>query len=317
MKRIGFILGKRIRGDIELGRDPTTQRRGEIIGPGFRIPGRPQQDIYVESVDQNYEAGSRMMLGDRVFRYSYAIETLTGLRGKFTDGNRLYNNLRTPPPAPTYAPNVLAEQFATEFTFTPECNGDDPAIGADDLAGGYLACFNPYITQQIKSNTERAAGVLAPITLTLERPLPHEIPVDTYVSAYPNPWRFVKDKGEEPPGVATPHNHIYNSVCCVPVRTNITAERWFWGLTWGPVIMVVNPGLGNMVGRRANMREIYFGNDGGLCLQGVVGPQLAEVCLQHGGFIIMNGHSDLHAIAPNVADRTPYGDQLVMIQIAP
>lgn len=316
MKKIGFILGRRIRGNIELGVDPTTNRRGEIIGPGRRIPGRPEQDIYVESEDQNYEAGSRMMLGDRVFRYCYAMEALTGLRGKFTDGNRIYNNLLTAPPPGTYVANTPADQFDTEFTFTPQCLTDQPAIGLNDLAGGYLACFNPYLTIQIKSNTICAGGG-ATITLTLERPLPYAIVADMYVVAYPNPWRFVKDRGEEPPGVATPHNNIYNSVCAVPVRTNITAERWFWGLTWGLVTMVVNPGLGNMVGRRANMRQIYFGNDGGLCLQGVVGPQLAEVCLQHGGFIVMNGHSDLHAIAPNVADRTPYGDQLVMIQIAP
>jgi len=286
MKKLGYITGRRIRGDLEMGLDRETGRPGAIIGPGERIENRPEQDIYEVSDIQNYRVGSRMMLGDWVFHYCQADEALSGLRGKFTDGDRVYANTLA------LGPVTPAEVGDLTVTYVP-----DTAIALNELAGGYLGCFNPYLTKQIKSNTE-CAGAGAPVTLTLERPLPYAILVGAWLVSYPNLYRHVLNMG----GLAA--NAIWHSVCAIPVRTTVQPGNWFWGLTWGPVAMVVNT-WGNLVGRTANQRNIFFGHDGGIVYHAGVGA--TDCLMQNAGHLVMNGNTP----------STPNGDQLVFIQLAP
>ena len=287
------LYAPRVVGDLDLGLEPSriaadlTRRWARIDSPGGRLPGRPDQGIYVESADQNFRVGTRRVDGDRVLHYCFADEALLGLRGKFTDGNRVYANTVSG----VVTPAILG---ATQVSFGP-----DAAVGLNELAEGYLGCFNPYLTIRIKSNTA-SAGAGAACVLTLEEGLPYAILAGAWLCAYPNIYRHVINLG----GVN--QNSIYHSVCSVPVRITTGPNTWFWGVTWGPTEMVVNI-LGNLVGRHANMRHVYFGHDGGIVYQGVLGPQLAESQLQHAGRLLYNGFT--------VA--TPNGDQLVGIELAP
>ena len=290
------LYAPRVRGDIDLGLEPSriggdlTRRWARIDSPGGRLPGRPDQLVTVESESQNFRVGTRRVDGDRVWHYCFSDEQLQGLRGKFTDGNRIYSNTVT-------GVCTAALAGATTLSYEP-----DAAVDVDELAEGYLGCFAPYLTQRIKSNTGSPGGAGNPIVVTFELPLPTAVGAGAWVCGYPNIYRHVINLG----GVAA--NAIYHSVCCVPVPTDskVTALRWFWGLTWGPTELVVNL-WGNLVGRHANMRTVYFGHDGGIVYQGVVGPVLAESQLQHAGRLLYNGFTA----------ATPNGDQLVGIELAP
>lgn len=295
------IYAPRIKGDLDLGLEPSriggdlTRRWARIESPGGRLPGRPDQSIYAQSVGvQNYRVGTRRVDGDRVFHYCHADVAFPGLRGKFTDGNRIYSN--------TVAMGVgncaAALAGATQVTFGP-----DAAVGLNELAEGYLACFTPYLTQRIKSNTASAGGG-ADCVLTLEEGLPYPIADGTWVAAYPNIYRHLINSGEEPPGVALPQNNIYHSVAAVPIVTIDAPDTWFWGLTWGPIFLVVNI-WGALVGRTANQREVWFGHDGGIVYHAGVGA--TDCLLQKAGHLCMNGNTA----------ATPNGDQLVFIRLAP
>lgn len=291
------LYAPRVVGDLDLGLEPSriggdgARRWSRIDSPGGRLPGRPDQSIYAESAIQNFRVGTRRIDGDRVLHYCFADEALLGLRGKFTDGDRVYANTVSG----VVTPALLG---ATQVTFGP-----DAAVGLNELAEGYLGCFNPYLTIRIKSNTA-SLGAGDPCTVTLEEGLPYAILAGAWLCAYPNIYRHVINTGEEPPGVALPQQNIYNSVCAVPIRTNTGPNTWFWGLTWGPVEMVVNI-WGNLVGRTANQRNIWFGHDGGIVYHAGVGA--TDCLMQRAGRLCMNGNT--------VA--TPNGDQLVFVELAP
>jgi len=136
IKKIGYILGRRIRGDMEMDLDPETGLFGAIIGPGARIAERPSQSYDEASNTQNYRIGSRMMLDDRVFRYAMAGDTLC-------PG---YGAKNTIPQHVGFA--AIGGCTEGEYTVVVTVGGTDGilgdgVIGEDELEGGYLVIFTP------------------------------------------------------------------------------------------------------------------------------------------------------------------------------
>lgn len=304
-----LLYAPRVKGDLDLGLEPSridsqlNRRWAQINSPGGRLPGRPEQSIHEVSEDQNYRVGTRRVDGDRVLHYCYAQEILRGFRGAFTDGHRYYPTKNYPIGGEA---NVCdgALQYATSLTYE-SCI----PVGLNELAEGYLACWSPYICQRIKSNTASVGD--APnceLTVYFEEPLVQAIAANSEVIGYPNIYRHCVDLGGPTFG------QVWGSVCCIPYgdANAVPAERWFWGLTWGPTELCVNK-HGNLVGRHVNMRVVYFGHDGGIVYQGVLGPQLATQQLQHAGRIMFDSHPP---DAP-ADDKSPYGDNMIFIELAP
>lgn len=299
------IYAPRVVGDLDLGLEPSriggdlTRRWARIDSPGGRLPGRPDQSILAVSTTQNFRVGSRRVDGDRVFHYSHAQEFCRGFRGAFTDPQRYYPTNVGPGPAYNSHISAGALQYATTLTYESAI-----PVGVNELAEGYLACWNPYICQRIKSNTV-SVGV-APnclLTVTFEEPLAQAIAANQEVIGYPNIYRHCVDLG----GAA--YQNIWGSVCCIPYgpANAVQAGEWFWGLTWGPTELCVNQ-WGNLVGHHTNMRVVYFGHDGGIVYQGVAGVQLLYQQYQHAGRIMFDSHGH---------GRSPYGDNFIFIELAP
>lgn len=303
------LYARRAKGDLDLGLEPArigadgNRRWAQINSPGGLLPGRPEQGIHEVSPDQNYRVGSRRVDGDRVFHYCHAEEILRGFRGAFTDGHRYYPTNQVEPPLWGNPITPGAAQYATSLTYESRV-----PVAENELAEGYLACWSPYICQRIKSNTA-SVGVEPNCELTVyfEEPLVQAIAANSEVIGYPNIYRHCVDYGGPTFG------QVWASVCCIPYGPGnaVPADQWFWGLTWGPTELVVNK-HGNLVGRHVNMRVVYFGHDGGIVYQGVLGPQLATQQLQHAGRIMFDSHPH-----PPAEDNSPYGDNFIFIELAP
>lgn len=296
MKRIGFILGRRIRGDIELGLDSSTGRLGEIIAPGARIAGRPEQDILVATTAQNYVVGSRRYMDDRVFHYCFApVEAVFGgapsaQQGCFTASNLIYQGDAATQLA------VLAGVRTFNFAYT----GGLSALGcaAHALAGGWFSGFGQRAMYRIEDNEAWAAGN---IRITLSRPLWNGITGDgvTRFYAWPNIYRNCvnPDPGYDNIGGLTG----WATVVAVPL-INVTPPAYFWGQTWGPMNLL-NGTWGANVGQTGNEREVHFDWLGRIVYRG--GGVALDAHMQRAGYLLFDGR------------EATGGDQLVFLQLAP
>jgi len=142
---------------------------------GQRLPGRPRQDIYLPSDTQNYVLGSRLQLGDRVFRYAKAGGTLNSDVLAVPGYEQLVAFTTIAAAAAAGATSVVIDVAASDGP-----NGDG-AIAANLLAGGYLVVFpgaeNSFV-RRIIANTAVAVGG-GEMTLTLSEPIPVALTADT------------------------------------------------------------------------------------------------------------------------------------------
>ena len=289
MKKIGYILGRRIRGSIELGLDPTTQRLGEIIAPGARIPGRPEQDILVASATQNYLVGSRRQIDDRVLHYCRApIEPVFGGApnaqiGAFTNSSMIYQG---------DGAQGIVLVGATELDFTTA----EP-IAAHALIDGWFCGYGERAFYRIRDN-DLATGALCHIYLY--RAVWNQIGGGaTRFYAYPNIYLNTcwPDPGYDAVGGLTG----WASVVCVPL-INPAVGDFYWGQTWGPIPMI-NGTWGANVGQTGNEREVHFDWMGRIVYRG--GGVALDAHMQRAGYLLFDGR------------EATGGDQLVFLQLAP
>lgn len=239
-----------------------------------------KQTFLEQSTTQKYPIGLRYAEGDDVFHYSYAAEAIKAGWGGFCDGDKIHQ-----------AGGAIAEHPAGSTLINFDCAD---VVAENELAGGYVCRYvAPAFRCRIKSNLPTSgAGIIA---ITLRDPLPVKINANEWIAAYPSIYSRLLKAG----GVDAASG--YMAVVCVPL-IDITAKRYFWGLTWGPF-----PGpcgiYGNLIGKTAGQRMVHFDGVGELVYR--PGSEATDAHLQPAGYLLFNG------------TVLTYGDQFVWLRLAP
>ena len=189
------------------------------IGP--RVVG---QDVYEESSTKKCPLGTRLVLGDRVFRYCYNAAAASVTVGKLIqapaceDTTAYEEDVVVPTTSPAGSRTVYMTNTTGHSTLT-----------ADSLADGYVilgASTGLGTTMKIKSNTAAIANALC--TLTLYDPLP------VACTAGGNTLCYVK----------SPYNNVIidagSGMLVGAALFTPTLSYYFWAQTWGPIGLVAN-----------------------------------------------------------------------------
>lgn len=291
MKKLGYIFGRRIRGDIELDRDPLTNQLGEILAPGARIANRPEQGILEASATQNYVVGSRRVVADSVFRYCFTKEIQEPMKGAFNGAQVAGHSF-------FIGNSGIAAHDAFVSVVTVDCTD---VVPENHLQGGYLCRYAaPAIRCRIASN---AVGTGAVVVVTLADPLPVLIAANDKIHLYPSHYRQLARWGDiTATGVVGDTFTASRSVVCIP-WIPLVADRWFWGQTSGFAIA----GCGNqanLVGKTPMRRKVYFDGIGWAWHTTFLE---ADTYRQVAGYLLFDSDD---GYAPN-------GDEAYMLQLAP
>ena len=258
---------------------PTRGKDGivvdQILTAGHKLANGDIQDIHEESVVQNYDIGTRLVMDDRVFRYCYAKGALNAFKGGASDVM----------PREGAGDGVAYEVGATEVTIPMNAEGDDFVIEQvkDYWAEGYYwsGVSTPTIGMMHRIKSSAVATTIGRITTlttdegfvtaTLYEPLKYRIPASTWQTSWANPYKTVKAKANG-----------RQSIICQPLR-NITAERYFWGQTWGPCFGQQHS---TKLGLANGDRMCYYKSDGSLASSKDVTYTTGSVHEQLAGYLI-------------------------------
>lgn len=204
-----------------------------ITGYGF-VPGGSAQDIFTESATANFKLGTRIVEGDRVFRYCKAGAALTRFIGGFN------NN--------TWPINAALTAEATALATT--ISVPDAACAVNAYAGGYIVLFSsPLQFYRILSNTV-SDGV--DTVLTIETPLKVTCAIGIWATGYASPYADLRNITTGAVG--------FGSVMAVPI-INVQSGYYFWGQTWGPCYAVAD---GTVPGTVVSERHVFFAQSGNI-----------------------------------------------------
>lgn len=218
--------------------NPIRQKDGiivdQILSGGNMLVGGKFQDIHTPSTTKNYDIGTRLVEGDRVFRYCRAGANLSRFIGGFNENQWPINAALT----------VAAILNATTMSVP------DASCAVNAYAGGYIAIFtSPLQFYRILSNTVSDG---ANTVLTLETPLRVGAAIGVWVTGYPSPYADLRNITSGATG--------YNSVMAVPV-CDVPSGSYFWGQTWGPCYAVAD---GTVPGITKDKREVFWAESGNI-----------------------------------------------------
>ena len=286
IKKIGYILGRRIQGNIgPLQTDPLSQLPGKIMAPCVNITGT-EQDIYAVSAIQNYALGSRMVVDERTFRYCRAGGALQAI----TSTRRLHIAADLCLAINDRLATAISAIGATTVTVAIAGFG---AVALNELVGGWIEIWRVgggFQHRRIVGNTF-SAGV-ADVTVTLEHGLEFAVAVGDQLTLQRNIYRNVQDP------VAAGLVGFQTAVCLPPMWVPI--NNFFWGQTYGPCF--VDPSF-NWPGADANFRDVYFWQNGcTISLAQAILVAGLNNSFQRVGYAIPAGN---------------YGTGMIMLQLAP
>lgn len=265
-------MGSKINHDLRSFDGATIYHGQEVdgaTGPGnLKIP-----NIFEEDDAAKYPIGTRLVLGDRVFHYSYFPEAIT-----YTAAGVISYTGRLAQP-PSY--DVSQPAGTVEL----KVNGSVAGTPAANLYAGGYAKIGSAVNSPTMKIIKSTASALDPDTevqtviLTLEQGVPYEVGVDTQVDIFPCRYADVREawlsvnSAESKPFVG------------VPPRL-FTALHYGWIQTWGPCFLVcTNTELGDV----AFDRVAVFSADGSIepCVEawhdGQIASQIAGYTLAIGG----------------------------------
>ena len=251
-------------GDLDLTEEPgrikqngatsTIKDSPRIYVPGGLLPGGTSQDIYTQSATQNYAIGTRLVVDDRVFKYSLAGGNLIKMMGAYNESQWPINGAL-----------VRDYTVGANNIYIPDAVG-----AANAYAGGWIVVFTaPLQMRRIIAND---ASDGTEVRLWLDGAFEGAaVLIGVWVTGYPNIYSNV----QSPPAVAPD----YISFVCVPLIT-VTAGNYFWGQTWGPCYGVAGA---TVPGATAQNRWVGFSTAGNLISNGDAnmgaGTQLAGFVL--------------------------------------
>ena len=231
-----------------------------------KFSGGSAPSLYEDSTEQLYVLGTRLAVGEQVFRYCKAGSALTRYVAGCNDDQWSLTNEE---------PNQSASIGDTEIQVV------NATATKDQFIGGYVAIFtSPLQVRRIIGND---ASDGTDTKLYLDGPLEAAITLDsTWVTGYPNIYS----------DVTSPDNtsgHVdYISFVAIPVCT-VASGSYFWGQTWGPCYGVAGA---TVPGSAMQQREIYFSTAGNLL---DYGDASAGSGAQYAGYILprtANGAGD-------------------------
>lgn len=245
--KLGYIYGKKVRGGISLGRDPYTNYAAEfqkqIILESDDDLELLEQNINEESATPTYPLGTRLQVGERVFRYAKINP------GLFAHSPSIRGRALVTSDAGIERGAFLGAQVAGVKTVTWTQVG---VITEDQFAEGYLLCQGGFV-HKIKSNTPPDAGV---VTLTLYEAFTagEAIAADRYGLLLECPYAHVdlltNIGAGRPMGV---------------IGFDPGSDGYVWIQTWGPASMIATPAT---IGDNVNEIEL---------VQAAGGPPREEV----------------------------------------
>ena len=265
----------------------------QLLTGGHQLPLGSIQDIHEQSEAQNYDIGTRLVMDDRVFRYSKAGGNLTAMKAGHCGVMPREGNCALV----TYAVGT----FLMTIPVNTEGAKATEEVGKDYWKEGYIWIqTEPKQLIRIKSNPVAVNTVGLFITVTLWEALKVQVlgsggGTDRWITAWANMYSDI---------VGTTSARMSNVV--VPL-ISVTSGRYFWGQTWGPCFGVqtsTKPGAAD------GDREVYFNTDGAL----VTGADIKSTMLaQRAGFIITNTSPWTKDVGGDEAG----GDQFYMLQLSP
>jgi len=201
-------------------------------------------EIWAEHSSKLWPFGTKLTADERVWRYCYSGGVCDYARGA---GN--YNK--------HIEGSSIGDAVAAAYTINWRISDTDyPAVGyvaENTYEGGYLWIMHtiPALYKIISSLV--ATGAVAAtdyITLTLEDPIT-TAGATPWCTAYRNNWSDCRaDYPSQPPNIT--------NIVCVPMQA-ITAARYHWGQTWGPVWITH---ISDSPGNSSNEREMVFAAGG-------------------------------------------------------
>ena len=206
----------------------------QILSGGHMLAGGFLQDIHTPSTVQNYDLGTRLVEGDRVFRYCKAGANMSRFIGGFNNNAWPINAALT----------VAAVAGANTLSIP------DASCVVNAYAGGYIALFSsPLQFYRILSNTVSDG---TDTILTLETTIKLACAIGIWATGYPSIYADLRNITTGAVG--------YNSVIAVPV-CDVLSGSYFWGQTWGPCYAVAD---GTVPGITAGAREVFWAQSGNI-----------------------------------------------------
>lgn len=283
---------------------PTRGKDGividQILSAGHKLADGDIQDVHEESAVKNYTIGTRLVMDDRVFRYCYAKGALNAFKGGAADVM----------PREGAGDAVAYEVGATVVTIPMNQYGDDytveKAVNYWDEGYYWSGVSTPTVGMLHRIKSSAVATATGRITVleggyvsaTLYEAIKYRIPASTWQTSWVNPYSVVKAKASGK-----------QSIICQPLR-NITAERYFWGQTWGPCFGQQHS---TKLGLASGDRMCYFKSDGSLCSSKDVTYTTGSPHEQLAGYLITCTRAWINM--GNVAEAG--GDQFYCLMLSP
>lgn len=288
---------------------PTRGKEGliadQLITAGHMKPLGRIQDVHEESKVQNYDIGTRMVMDDRVFRYSYAKKALVAFKGAAADIM----------PREGAGDAVAYEVGETEVAIPMNAQGDDFLIEQvkDYWAEGYYwsGVSTPIIGMMHRIKSSKAASVVGQKTelttnegyvkATLYEPIRYRIPESTWQTSWVNPYKACVQKIEA--------DGQRRSIIVQPLR-DVQATYYFWGQTWGPCF---GQRHGDHIGRTDKDRTLFYHTNGAVMAGSSINFSSGQPLPQIAGFLI----SCTRAWTSEDGTDEDGGDQFYMLQLSP
>jgi len=205
------------------------------------------QDIYSISATQMHRLGTRLVRGDRVFRYAKAGATLNPDLLAWGYNAQMISYAAAPVAAPAGTNSISMTVGASDG---PAADG---ALAAHYLQGGYIVVFSSTVdtfVANIVDNTVVASGGGTTV-LTLDGDIPVAIATATStMEATAVPYVDMR----------TDNSGGYRPFMGVPMRAATTTSPYFWLQTWGPTWVAPQAA----VGVTANNNAIVVRHDGSI-----------------------------------------------------
>lgn len=207
------------------------------------------QDLYEISATQKHRLGTRLVRGDKVYKYAKAIATFTST--KILARSYYHQHI-------CYAAIQAASPIGSNLIYVTVGAGDgianDGTFAAHALEGGSIVIFDAttseWLNFGIVDNNAAVSG--GTMTITLDGDLPIATAVGDYVEAMANPY-MVTD-------VNTQDRYCFMGL---PMRLMTTTYPYGWLQTWGPCWVNPQPLVG-VSGPSQPVMEVVARHDGSI-----------------------------------------------------
>ncbi len=252
-----------------------------LMGGGMVLNGA-FQDIHDLSASQNYDIGTKLVMGDRIFHYAKCISDLTDINYAVINSHII--------PDDGFEGAAVGEADSRSVVISD--TGNSTARPVNYYAGAFIQIYGattPY--HQMRRVVASTVGNGVSITLTLDYPLAYDIgaTVDVYPSIYSEVAKAEAVSSAEETFVG------------YAMAKLTTSYPYGWIQTWGPVNGHYNQKFPGENG--PSDRDCYF-NQAGEIITLSQGGSFSGASYQRAGYVLP-------------VTKSKYGSVFIMLQLAP